>query len=159
MSQHDPNINWNSGEILQWCESWFHECLSPVVKPSTRRACLRTADSSPCVHLNSNSIESPEIESKIEIPPEYRAFQMSSVSGWRTQLPPHRPWDCGIDLLPVATLSKAKVYPLSVPEQKAKEEYIEEALKQEFIHPSINFPCHFKFLLCWEKGRRLAARH
>lgn len=40
---------------------------------------------------------------------------------------------------PKGTLSCAscgKVYPLSIPEQKAMEEYIEEALKLEFICPS-----------------------
>ncbi|ROL51045.1 Retrotransposon-derived protein PEG10 [Anabarilius grahami] len=32
MLQHEPKINWNSGEILQWGESCFHDCLSPVIK-------------------------------------------------------------------------------------------------------------------------------
>ncbi|KAL0159058.1 hypothetical protein M9458_047134, partial [Cirrhinus mrigala] len=53
-----------------------------------------------------------------------------------THLPPHRPWDCAIDLLPDAKLPKGKVYPLSIPERQAMEAYIEEALKQEFIRPS-----------------------
>ncbi|KAK3513069.1 hypothetical protein QTP70_000954 [Hemibagrus guttatus] len=38
-----------------------------------------------------------------------------------SKLPPHRPWDCAIDLLP---------------EEKAMEEYIEEALAQGYIRPS-----------------------
>ncbi len=33
-------------------------------------------------------------------------------------------------------MSKGKIYPLSLPEQKAMEEYIEEALKQGYIRPS-----------------------
>ncbi|KAL0149296.1 hypothetical protein M9458_055334 [Cirrhinus mrigala] len=40
------------------------------------------------------------------------------------------------DLLPGAKLPKGKVYPLSIPEHQAMEEYIEEALRQGFIQPS-----------------------
>lgn len=58
------------------------------------------------ITVNSTSIESPETFNPQEVPLEYL-------------------W-----------LPYPKVYPLSVPEQKAMEEYIEEALKQEFIHPS-----------------------
>ncbi len=34
------------------------------------------------------------------------------------------------------SVPKGKIYPLSLPEQKAMEEYIEEALQQGYIHPS-----------------------
>ena len=30
-----------------------------------------------------------------------------------TSLPPHRPYDCGIDLLPGATISKGRLYSMS----------------------------------------------
>ncbi|KAK3512021.1 hypothetical protein QTP70_027617 [Hemibagrus guttatus] len=53
-----------------------------------------------------------------------------------TKLPPHQPWDCAIDLLPGAKLPKGRVYPLSIPENKAMEEYISEALQQGFIRSS-----------------------
>ncbi|KAK3561073.1 hypothetical protein QTP86_026364 [Hemibagrus guttatus] len=52
------------------------------------------------------------------------------------KLPPHRPWDCAIDLLPGAKLPEGRVYPLSIPENKAMEEYISKALQQGFIQPS-----------------------
>ncbi|KAL0163719.1 hypothetical protein M9458_039472, partial [Cirrhinus mrigala] len=65
----------------------------------------------------------------VEDPPEIPAEYVAS-------LPPHRPWDCAIDLLPDAKLPKGKVYPLSIPERQVMEAYIEEALKQEFIRPS-----------------------
>ncbi len=53
-----------------------------------------------------------------------------------TQLPPHRPWNCAIDLLPGYKLPKGRVYPLSIPERKAMEEYIQKALNQGYIRPS-----------------------
>ncbi|KAI5625501.1 hypothetical protein C0J50_15047 [Silurus asotus] len=52
------------------------------------------------------------------------------------RLPPHRPWDCCIDLLPGAKLPKGRVYPLSAPEHRAMEEYVQQALRQGFIAPS-----------------------
>ncbi|KAK3532605.1 hypothetical protein QTP86_026218 [Hemibagrus guttatus] len=45
-----------------------------------------------------------------------------------TRLPHHHLWDCTIDLLPNAMPPKSKVYPLSLPESKAMEDYIKEAL-------------------------------
>ncbi len=58
------------------------------------------------------------------------------LDGCSAQLPPHRPWDCAIDLLPGESVPKGKIYPLSLPEQNAMEEYIEEALQQGYICPS-----------------------
>ncbi len=61
---------------------------------------------------------------------------MCSASRQPPRLPPHRPWDCAIDLLPGAKLPKGRVYPLSIPARKAMEDYIKEALQQGFIWPS-----------------------
>ncbi|KAK3521089.1 hypothetical protein QTP86_013382 [Hemibagrus guttatus] len=52
------------------------------------------------------------------------------------KLPPHRPWDCAIDLLPGAKFPKRRVHPLSILENNAMKEYISEALQQGFIQPS-----------------------
>ena len=86
--------------------------------------------------MGSTSIESPATDQHHEIPAIYRAFQDVFNKQLATKLPPHRPWDCAIDLLPGAVLPRGKIYPLSIPEQKAMEEYIEEALRQDYIRPS-----------------------
>ncbi|KAI2654647.1 Transposon Tf2-11 polyprotein [Labeo rohita] len=86
--------------------------------------------------LSSTRIESPDQDSVPEVPAEYMAFQDVFSKQAATQLPPHRPWDCAIDLLPGAQLPKRRVYPLSIPERQAMEEYISEALAQGFIQPS-----------------------
>lgn len=57
-----------------------------------------------------------------------------------TQLPPHRPWDCAINLLPNTTPPRSHVYPLSEPETRALETYIDEALAMGHIRPSTS-PC------------------
>ncbi|KAK3569830.1 hypothetical protein QTP86_005860 [Hemibagrus guttatus] len=51
-------------------------------------------------------------------------------------LPAHRPWDCAIDLIPNAMPPKSHMYPLSIPERRAMDEYIEEALSTGYIRPS-----------------------
>ncbi|XDV26708.1 hypothetical protein PO909_030346 [Leuciscus waleckii] len=53
-----------------------------------------------------------------------------------SQLPPHRPGDCAIDLLPGAVPSRGRVYPLSQPETDAMRSYIDEQLSKGFITPS-----------------------
>lgn len=49
-------------------------------------------------------------------------------------LPLHRLYDCGIDLLPCTTPC-CHAYTLSHTEHKAMEEYVHEALKQQYIVP------------------------
>ncbi|KAG1930496.1 retrotransposable element [Pimephales promelas] len=120
LEEHAPNVQWSTGEILQW-----------VKKPS-RPSSVSTSS----VPLASTSVESPPVDNPLEIPTPYRAFQDVFNKQLATTLPPDRPWDCVIDLLPGAMLPHSKIYPLSIPEQKAMEKYIEEALQQGYIRPS-----------------------
>lgn len=50
-------------------------------------------------------------------------------------MPPHRSYDCAIELFP-GTILPYRVYPLSLSEQKNMEEYVQEALQQGYIRPS-----------------------
>ncbi|KAI2649864.1 Transposon Tf2-11 polyprotein [Labeo rohita] len=125
LQQHRPTLRWDPCDVTGWSERCFEHCLSNIPQPL-----------SVPVMLSSTLVESPEPENPPEIPVEYMAFQDVFSKQAATHLPPHRPWDCAIDLLPEAKLPKGKVYPLSIPEHQAMEEYIEEALKQGFIQPS-----------------------
>ncbi|KAK3517208.1 hypothetical protein QTP70_001074 [Hemibagrus guttatus] len=80
-------------------------------------------------------VESPECK-PVTIPSCYQELQEVFSKTKATQLPPHRPWDCAIDLLPNAMPPKSKIYPLSRPETQAMEDYIKEALSSGFIRPS-----------------------
>ena len=51
-------------------------------------------------------------------------------------LPPHRPYDCAIDLLPGTFPPKGGLYSLSAPESQAMNEYIDTSLKAGIIRPS-----------------------
>ncbi|XP_052453258.1 uncharacterized protein LOC128014065 [Carassius gibelio] len=132
LNLHQPHIHWPTGEILKWGMSCHHTCITPPAKIPKVSPPLRKSS----LPVQSTSVESPDTKMDHIIPPEYRAFQDVFSKQLATKLPPHRPWDCAIDLLPGATLPKGRIYPLSIPEQKAMEEYIQEALAQEFIRPS-----------------------
>ncbi|KAK3553865.1 hypothetical protein QTP70_012693 [Hemibagrus guttatus] len=70
------------------------------------------------------------------IPHVYEDFREVFSEERATHLPSHQACDCTIDLLPNASPPRGWVYPLSLPETKAMEEYIEEALAVGHIRPS-----------------------
>ena len=53
-------------------------------------------------------------------------------------LPPHRPYDCPINLLPGAVLPKGRLYTISLPEKEAMRDYIAESLASGIIRPSLS---------------------
>ncbi|KAI2647118.1 Transposon Tf2-6 polyprotein [Labeo rohita] len=93
---------------------------------------------------------SGEILGSVTIPSEYASYADVFSKEQATHLPPHRRWDCSIDLLPGARLPQGKIYPLSIPEREAMENYINEALKQGFIRPSTS-PAVSSFFLVDKK--------
>ncbi|KAI2654156.1 Retrotransposon-derived protein PEG10 [Labeo rohita] len=113
--QHIPDLRWDPCDIICWNEQCYDQCLSNLPLPRSIP-----------VHLASTQVESPEPE----FSPGIQADKQVA-----THLPHHRPWDCAIKLLPGAELPKGRIYPLSIPERQAMEEYIAEALKQGFIQP------------------------
>jgi len=120
LSTHGPVLSWNHGELTHWSEFCRNHCM-PVNMP---QQCLATF------------AEDPASASSFKIPAYYQDFSDVFSKSKASQLPPHRPWDCTIDLLPNAMPPKSKVYPLSRHESKAMEDYIEEALNLGFIRPS-----------------------
>ncbi|ROK23432.1 Transmembrane protein 232 [Anabarilius grahami] len=131
LNLHQPHLHWSSGEILKWGENCFHNCITRPIKVRPKSSPVHQQ-----LPVQSTSVESPDTHINVTIPPAYRAFQDVFSKRLATKLPPHRPWDCAIDLLPGATLPKGRIYPLSIPEQQAMEEYVHEALQQGFIRPS-----------------------
>lgn len=128
LAKHQPHIDWSTGEILGWCaECKNHGYRSPSSDSKSPHRSLP---------VHATSIESPATHTSVTIPAIYHPFSDVFSKERATQLPPHRPWDCSIDLLPGAKLPHGKIYPLSRPEQEAMEDYIKEALHQGFIRPS-----------------------
>ncbi|KAL0161859.1 hypothetical protein M9458_041255, partial [Cirrhinus mrigala] len=132
---HHPERRWDPCDVTCWSKNCFDHCLSGIP--------LRRVTPVP---LASTLVESPEPVSTPEFPAEYRAFQDVFSKQAATQLPPHRPWDCAIDLLPGAQLPKGKVYPLSIPERQAMEVYI--------IYSTIDLTGRLELLLCEQEEWR-----
>lgn len=69
-------------------------------------------------------------------------------------LPPHRPYDCSIELLKGATLPKGRLFNLSGPEKLSMEKYIQEALSSGHIRPSSS-PVGAGFFFVQKKDKTL----
>ncbi len=126
--QHEPQFSWRSSEVLKWGKQCFPDCFPYIPHPPL--------NSAKDLNLNSTSIESPLERQSIDIPACYAPFRDVFCPKKAAQLPPHRPWDCAINHVSGEPVPRGRIYPLSLPEQKAMEEYIEEALKQGYIRPS-----------------------
>ncbi len=140
-----------STNILQWSDGILVKSLAGL-RPVSRAVCPRFLSTQEILANPSvfHSRRKPEPQVKCTIPSDYQAFQDVFSKQAATRLPPHRPWDCAIDLLPEAKLPKGRVYPLSITERKAMEDYIKEALQQGFIWPSTS-PAASSFLLRGQK--------
>jgi len=70
------------------------------------------------------------------VPSEYHDLKEVFNKHLATSLPPHRPYDCAIDLMPGTFPPRGRLYSLSGPETQAMKDYIEGALKSGIIRPS-----------------------
>ncbi|KAL0187931.1 hypothetical protein M9458_015030 [Cirrhinus mrigala] len=70
------------------------------------------------------------------VPKEYLDLKEVFSKSRAASLPPHRPYDCAIDLMPGTSPPKGKLYSLSAPEREAMEKYISDSLAAGFIRPS-----------------------
>ncbi len=88
---HSPEIRWDPCEVIRWSEFCHQHCLTELPRPLQK---------SPAVQITSTRIESPEPSMTPYVPSDYVAFQDVFSKQAAPQLPPYRPWDCAIDLLP-----------------------------------------------------------
>ncbi|KAI2665820.1 Transposon Tf2-6 polyprotein [Labeo rohita] len=115
LNQHEPTISWTQGIITHWSSHCQQHCTQPA-----------TSFSATPTRLTPSSV----------IPTEYQDLIKAFSQTKATQLPPHRPGDCAIDLIPGSTPPRGRVYPLSQPESEAMNTYIQEELAKGFIRPS-----------------------
>ncbi|KAI2646625.1 Transposon Tf2-6 polyprotein [Labeo rohita] len=72
----------------------------------------------------------------LELPAEYLDLAEAFSKTKASKLPPHRPNDCAIELIPGSLPPRGRIFPLSKPESEAMKMYIEEELAKGFIRPS-----------------------
>ncbi len=115
---HNPRVDWCNNSI----STWSNHC---------HEFCLRSACSSV-----SGSVFQKKAADLSNVPAKYLDLKEVFSKSRAASLPPHRPYDCAIDLLPGKSPPKGKLYSLSVPEREAMENYISDSLASGFIQPS-----------------------
>ncbi len=118
LERHNPRISWSTQEILQWSKSCQRHCLM---------------SSQPSIHPQEKELKPCDLS---ELPAEYQDLSEAFSKAKASKLPPHRPSDCAIDLIPGSTPPRGRVFPLSQPESETMRKYIEEELAKGFIVPS-----------------------
>ena len=87
-------------------------------------------------------------------PPEYADYLDVFSEAKAKELPPHRPYDCAIELVSEKDNPPCEqIYPLSPDEDKLMQEYISENLACNFIRPSTSSAGASVFFVEKEKGK------
>ncbi|KAI2663491.1 Transposon Tf2-6 polyprotein [Labeo rohita] len=114
---HDPLISWTSRRIIHWGATCQELCL---------RARVGTCSGEPgALDVDREAI-----------PVQYRDLVEVFSRRSAARLPPHRPYDLAIDLVPGAVPPRGHLYSLSAKEQLTMEEYVAEGLRAGTIRPS-----------------------
>ncbi|KAL0185787.1 hypothetical protein M9458_017457, partial [Cirrhinus mrigala] len=116
--QHNPRVDRGHDSVSAWSDSCYASCL------------VSACSSVSCSLLQNESVNLSNV------PKEYRDLKEVFSKSRAASLPPHRPYDCAIDLVPGTSPPKGKLYSLSAPEREAMEKYISDSLAAGFIRPS-----------------------
>ncbi len=114
--KHNLHIDWVNNSILAWSQSCHVSCLGAAF-PAVSVSCVSQADPSDLTGVLS----------------EYCNLRAVFSKSRATSLPPHRPYDCAIDLLPGFSPPKGRLYSLSGPEREAMDQYKQESLQARII--------------------------
>ncbi len=118
LTQHNPRVDWGRNTVSEWSRACYASCLV-------------SAGFSVC-----DSVLQEEMGNLSNVPEEYLDLKEVFSKSRAASLPPHRPYDCAIDLVPGMSPPKGRLYSLSVPEREAMEKYISDSLTAGFIRPS-----------------------
>ncbi|KAL0147989.1 hypothetical protein M9458_056716, partial [Cirrhinus mrigala] len=116
--QHNPRVDWGHDSVSTLGESCYANCLLPACSSVSR------------------SLLQEESVNLSNVPKEYLDLKEVFSKSRAASLPPHRPYDCAIELLPGISPPKGKLYSLSAPEREAMEKYISDSLAAGLIRPS-----------------------
>ena len=80
--------------------------------------------------------EAPRKTFEETVPKHYHEFKHVFTQEAFDEMPPRRPWDHVIELLPGAEIMDCKIYPLNLEEQKQLDVFLKENLQAGKIRPS-----------------------
>lgn len=128
LKKHNPHIDWCSGRIISWGGKRGGLDRVPGQEVEIGVIGDLVSASAPTHTHNLRDVTS--------VPSCYHDLEEVFSKSKATSLPPHRPYDCPIDLIPGAPIPKGRLYSISGPEKVAMTEYIEASLKAGLIRPS-----------------------
>uniref|UniRef100_A0A8D3E3V3 Gypsy retrotransposon integrase-like protein 1 n=1 Tax=Scophthalmus maximus TaxID=52904 RepID=A0A8D3E3V3_SCOMX len=135
LRRHNPHLDWATGAILGW-------------NPSCHQVCLQGADVS---RRTTATKSTPEV---VGVPSVYHDFREVFSKARALALPPHRPYDCAINLLPGTSPPRGRLFSLSAPERGAMDTYINDSLAAGIIRPSSS-PAGAGFFFVGKKDKTL----
>ena len=115
---HIPHIDYSEGRILSWSTACHARCLRAAQTPSS---------------LSQPPPTPPDLSS---VPEVYHDLGEAFSKKQAGTLPPHRPYDCAIELRPGSKYPVSRLYNLAPPEKAAMDGYITECLAEGLIRPS-----------------------
>ncbi|KAJ1113094.1 hypothetical protein NDU88_001351 [Pleurodeles waltl] len=119
LTHHNPEINWAERKIVFSSALCNEQCLQKIQVPKVCNSYIATA-----------------AEKEIQLPKQYSSYKDVFDEKGAETLPPHRSYDCQIDLAPGAILPNCRVYALSEHENQHLRKYLDQFLENGFIHPS-----------------------
>uniref|UniRef100_A0A3B3HV01 Gypsy retrotransposon integrase-like protein 1 n=1 Tax=Oryzias latipes TaxID=8090 RepID=A0A3B3HV01_ORYLA len=119
LQRHNPQFDWSNHRLTDWSKFCLANCMLSAI-PS----------------VNVTPVITPEQIDLSNVPEGYHDLRTVFSKSKASSLPPHRPYDCTINLLEGAPLPKGRLFNLSGPEKAAMESYIQEALTSGHIRPS-----------------------
>ena len=141
----NPKIDWPTGKLegpAVTIETCFYSRFPTLRKIMAQRQnkTIPTLDhpsddmKARAAAIETMTKDTPTPEDMSRLPKEYIAFSPIFAKPVAGQLPPHRPWDLKVRLIPNAPLSlSCQPYQLSRPEQIFQRQYIKENLARGFI--------------------------
>ncbi|KAK7922179.1 hypothetical protein WMY93_009081 [Mugilogobius chulae] len=119
----------------------FDQPICPIVLSAKRMDLAESAGTGEVlVHsvpvTNGSKFSPPGPPDLSSVPNVYHDLSQVFSKELALSLPPHRPYDCAIDLLPGAPLPTSRLYKLTRPERETMERYIKDSLAAGLIRPS-----------------------
>ncbi|KAJ1088154.1 hypothetical protein NDU88_001313 [Pleurodeles waltl] len=119
LTHHNPEINWVERKIVFSSVLCKEHCLQRTQESEVRHSYIAT-----------------DAEKEVQLPKQYSSYEDVFDEKEAENLPPHRSYDCQIDLVPGGILPNCRVYALSEHENQHLRKYLDKFLENGFIRPS-----------------------
>ncbi|KAJ1137499.1 hypothetical protein NDU88_003897 [Pleurodeles waltl] len=119
LTHHNPEMNWAERKIVFSSVLCKEHCLQRTQESEVHHSYIATA-----------------AEKEVQLPKQYSSYEDAFDEKEAENLPPHRPYDYQIDLVPGGILPNCRVYALSEHENQHLRKYLDQFLENGFIRPS-----------------------